>query len=215
MKEHELDPGPNRGPDTWHEFLKRHAETLYQCDFFSKRIWTRFGLQQYFVLVFLHLGSRKVFVTDCVRQPTAKWMKEQAGKFVEHVKASGLQVTLLLRDRDGIYSRGFDRVIRDAGIEVKKNSVRAPNLQAHIERFIQSLQQEALDHFIVFGEKHFDYLISEYVEHYLSERPHQSLGNLPLSGNWPEPDERLLPEEEIVCRSRLAGVLSHYYQRAA
>ena len=35
-------------------------------------------------------------------------------------------------------------------------AISAPNLQAHIERFIQSLQQEALDHFIVFGEKHFE-----------------------------------------------------------
>jgi len=126
MKEHNLDPGPKRGPDSWQEFLNRHAETLYQCGFFSKRIWTKFGLQQYFVLVFLHLGSRKVFVTKCTRKPTATWMKDQAEKFVKHVKAAGQQVTLLLRDRDGIYSCGFDTVMRDAGIKVKKNSVRAP-----------------------------------------------------------------------------------------
>jgi len=134
----------------------RHAETLYQCDFFSKRIVTKFGLQQYFVLVFLHLGSRKVYATRCTRTPNATWMKEQAKKFVKRVKANGQEITLLFRDRDGIYRSGFDNVFRDAGINVRKNSIRAPNLQAHIERFIQSLQQEALDHFIVFGEKHFD-----------------------------------------------------------
>jgi hypothetical protein len=31
------------------------------------------------VLVFLHLGSRKLFVTEFTRKPNATWMKEQAG----------------------------------------------------------------------------------------------------------------------------------------
>lgn len=215
MKANDLDPGPDRGPDSWQEFLKRHAETLYQCDFFSKRIVTKFGLQQYFVLVFLHLGSRKVYVTKCTRKPNATWMKEQAKKFVEHVKANGQEVTLLLRDRDGIYRPGFDKVFRDAGIKVKKNSVRAPNLQAHIERFIQSLQQEALDHFIVFGEKHFDYLISEYVEHYHTERPHQALGNIAFTGDWPEPKDDPPDPIPIECRTGPGGLLRHYERRAA
>ena len=35
------------------------------------------------------------------------------------------------------------------------------------------LQREAIDHFIVFGENHFDYLISEFVDYYHRERPHQ------------------------------------------
>tara|TARA_R100000789_G_C3021579_1_gene153621 strand:- start:89 stop:712 length:624 start_codon:yes stop_codon:yes gene_type:complete len=198
---------PIVGPDSWQEFLKRHAEMLYQCDFFSKRIVTKFGLQQYFVLVFLHLGSRKVYVTKCTRKPNATWMKEQAKKFVEHVKANCQEVTLLLRDRDGIYRSGFDKVFRDAGIKVKKNSVRAPNLQAHIERFIQSLQQKALDHF--------DYLVSEYVEHYHTERPHQAMGNVPLTGDWPEPKDDPPDTIPIECRTRLGGLLRHYERRAA
>ena len=37
--------------------------------------------------------------------------------------------------------------------------------------------QECLDHFLVFSEKHMDYLVSQYVEYYHRERPHQSLGN--------------------------------------
>jgi putative transposase len=149
------------------------------------------------------------------RKPNATWMKEQAGKFVEHVRASGQEVTLLLRDRDVIYGQGFDKTIRDAGIQVKKNSVRAPNLQAHVERFVQSIQQEALDDFIVFGEQHFDHLVSQYVEHYHTERPHQAKGNVPLTGEWPDSDGRPPDPELIVCRTRLGGLLKHYERRAA
>src|SRR5688572_24992438 len=44
--------GPKRGAGTWDEFLIRHAATLVQCDFLSKRIWTAQGLRDVFVLVF-------------------------------------------------------------------------------------------------------------------------------------------------------------------
>src|SRR4029079_11124746 len=57
----------------------------------------------------------------------------------------------------------------------------SPDAQAYVERFIQSVQQECTDHFIVCGERHFDYLVKEYVEHYHTERPHQSLGNVTLT----------------------------------
>ena len=39
-----FDPGPKRGPGTWDEFLKIHAATLWQCDFFSKKVLTPKGL---------------------------------------------------------------------------------------------------------------------------------------------------------------------------
>jgi putative transposase len=143
-------------------------------------------------------------------------LDERAGrKFVEHVKASGQEITLLLRDRDVIYGQGFDKTIREAGIRVKKNSVRAPNLQAHVERFVQSFQHEALDHFIVFGEEHFDHLVSQYVEHYHTERPHQAKGNVPLEGEWPEQEGDPPDPATIVCRTRLGGLLKHYERRAA
>jgi transposase InsO family protein len=88
---------------------------------------------------------------------------------------------------------------------------RTPNLNAYVERFIQSVQVECLDHFLVFGEKHFDYLVREYVEHYHQERPHQGLENKLLSGEPPP----ALPAGEIQCRTRLGRLLKHYYRAAA
>jgi putative transposase len=35
LKEAGLNPGPKRGEHTWAEFLRIHAATLWQCDFFS------------------------------------------------------------------------------------------------------------------------------------------------------------------------------------
>jgi hypothetical protein len=42
-------------------------------------------------------------------------------------------------------------------VEVRVLTYRAPNLHAHVERFIQSIQIECLNHVLLFGEKHFDY----------------------------------------------------------
>lgn len=44
LKENGIDPGPLRGKDTWDEFLKIHADTLWQCNFVSKPMWTVKGL---------------------------------------------------------------------------------------------------------------------------------------------------------------------------
>src|SRR5262249_9395947 len=54
LVEHGIDPGPKTGAGTWDEFLKMHAESLWQCDFFSRKIWTLKGRRQCFVLAFIH-----------------------------------------------------------------------------------------------------------------------------------------------------------------
>jgi hypothetical protein len=40
MREAGLDPGPKRGEKKWDEFLRIHAQTLWQADFFCKRAMT-------------------------------------------------------------------------------------------------------------------------------------------------------------------------------
>ena len=78
------DPGPRRGKGSWGEFIKIHADTLWQCDFFSKRIWTSTGMRDCFVLAFIHIGTRRVFVTTSIYNPNADWMKQQAAGFLDH-----------------------------------------------------------------------------------------------------------------------------------
>ena len=86
-------------------------------------------------------------------------------------------------------------------------------MNAFVERWVQSIQQEALDHFIVFGEDHFNYLISEWVDYYHTVRPHQSMDNKPLTGDWPNRESDDVPT--VVCRKRLGGLLKHYERKAA
>ncbi len=79
--------------------------------------------------------------------------------------------------------------------------------------------QECLDHFIAFGEKHLNYLVSEYIAHYHLERPHQSLGNepvlkIPRIDEPPDQDDSPLAADPITCQTRLGGLLKHYHRAA-
>jgi hypothetical protein len=65
-----------------------------------------------------------------------------------------------------------------------------------------------LDHFVVFGLDHLRYLINEFVTCYHRRRPHQSLGNRPLTGELLPSVEA--PEQEVVCHEQLGGLLKHY-----
>ena len=191
-----------------------HADTLWQCDFFSKRIVTRFGLRQVFVLAFIHIGTRRVFVTPATYKPDSSWMKEQAESFLEYVKAKGLQAEIVMRDRDSKFENGFDEVIEDGGTEIHKTAHRSPNQNAFIERWVQSIGQECLDHFLVFDKKHMGHLVSEYVSHYHAERPHQSLDNEVIL-KWPHQVDATNAVGPIKCQTRLGGLLKHYYRDAA
>jgi putative transposase len=216
LKEAGLDPCPKRGEPTWAEFLQAHAATLWQCDFFSHKALTWRGWREFYALVFIHVDSRRVFVTPCSANPDAAWVAEQAGAFVSHLQASGQgpRDVLLFRDRDQKYRPEFDEALKAAGVDVRRNPVRSPNLNAYVERWIQSLRLECLDKFIALGERHLNYLVREYVEHFHLERPHQSKGNRPLpEADQPEPPVLPFPER-IEVKKRLGGVLRHY-RRAA
>jgi len=225
LKENGLDPGPKRGVGTWDEFLKLHAATLWQCDYFSKKVLTIKGFRDAFVLVFLHVGTRRAFVSPASFNPNRDWAEQQAKAFVAHIKQTDIATQMVMRDRDGKYTPPFDEALQAAGLKVRKSAPRSPNTQAFVERFIQTLQQECLDYFIPVGMPHLDHLVAEVVTHYHDERPHQSLDNgllAPLpkpksrrKAKVKPPDASTIALSEIRCKQRLGGLLKHYYRQAA
>lgn len=210
LKEYGIEPAPDRVEPVWNQFLKRHAKTLWSCDFFHKKVLTPRGFKRYTTLVFMHIESRKIIVTNATKHPTNDWMCRVAECFPLMVEQLGLQPpTVLVRDNDVLYSRDFNETLQCEGVKPYPLPIKAPLMNAHIERWIKSLKVECLDHFIPVGGKHLDYLISECVEHYHHERPHQGIGNRPIISNGPPPITG-----EIRCDTRLGGLLRHYHRAA-
>src|SRR5688572_12948596 len=58
-----------------------------------------------------------------------------------------------MRDNDSNYHPDFDRVLQSAGIAIKRNTPRPPNLLAHVERLIQTLKHGCLDKFVIVANR--------------------------------------------------------------
>ena len=87
---------------------------------------------------------------------------------------------------------------------------RSPNLNAYAERFVRSIKSECTERVIFFGERSLRHAIDEYIEHYNEERPHQGIGNRPITL---DPESR--PASAVACRERLGGLLRSYIGVAA
>jgi putative transposase len=79
---------------------------------------------------------------------------------------------------------------------------------------VRSVKEECLSKLILFGEASLRRALTQFQEHYHSERNHQGKGNVLL---FPCADE--LPKKTsgpaIECRERLGSLLKYYHQRAA
>jgi putative transposase len=212
LKREGCDPGPGRGPTTWDDFMARHAKTLWAADFLTVKAWTRRGLVDLYLLTFIHIDSRRVWVSPCTVHPTGSWVCQQARNFLMDVEDAGLEAGRLIHDRDGKFVTMFDDILNSAGIEVTKLPIRSPNLNAHMERFVQTIKHECLSHFVILGHRHLNYLVTEFVDYYHKQRPHQSKGNRPLLKLADDPPSGT---GEIACQERLGGLLKHYYRKAA
>jgi hypothetical protein len=59
-------------------------------------------------------------------------------------------------------------------------------------------------------------LLKEWLAYYHERRPHQGLGNVPISAPLPPPEPlESFRLDEIVCREQLGGLLRHYERKAA
>lgn len=210
LREGGHDPGPKRGKGTWEEFLKAHAETLWQCDFFSKRVLTRTGFRQTFIMAFINVATRRVIISPSTFKLGDGWIVRQTTAFFEQAREVGLEAKIIMRDNDTNYAAGFDEAVKAGGAQVRPTAVRAPNENAYVERFVQTIKQECLDHFLVFGQDHLDYLVREYVRYYHDCRPHQGIGNRLIAVVEAEPPA-IASLEQVQCDERLGGLLKHYH----
>jgi len=210
-----LGPEPHDHPDTWSDFLKRHAATMWQCDFACKRKWTVRGMVDLYFLVFIHVGSRRIWVSPCTANPNAVWVSQLARNFDMYRQEENLPCEILQRDNDTKYVAAFDEVFKGAGCMIKKTTPRSPNLQAFVERVIQTLKHEVLNAFCIVHETQLDYILRTTMDWYNFRRGHSARDHLPPVREDETPPVSVdFRREKIVCDSELGGHLKSY-RRAA
>ena len=202
----------------WDAFIKLHMNTLVACDFFCKAVWTPMGKRYAYFLVFMHVGSRKVWVSSSTYHPNEQWVLQQARNLLMWLEESGLGATHLIHDLDTKFTRSFDRLLNSIDIQIVKSPVMAPNANAFAESWIVTVRRECLNHFACFGLSHADHIVQAFVRSYNEHRPHQGVGNQTLSVSSAGQSVAAGRAEllgHIGCRSEFAGLLNHYYRQAA
>src|SRR5499427_7151162 len=213
LRRHHLEPAPQRrqGGMSWAQFLKLHWEVLAATDFFTVEVATWHGLVTYYVLVVMELATRRVQIAGITPHPTAAFMQQCARQLTDPFDGFLLGKHYLLHDRDTKFTQAFDGLLKASGIEPVLIPPWSPTLNAHCERFIRSIKEEALEQMILLGEHALSYAIHQYLIHYHTERNHQGLANQRIA---PEPDLGS-HSGQVRRRDRLGGLLRYYYRDVA
>jgi transposase InsO family protein len=213
LRRHHLEPAPQRRKAgmSWAQFLKLHWEVLAATDFFTVEVATWAGLVTYYVLFVMELATRRVQIAGITPHPTAAFMQQCARQLTDPFEGFLLGKRYLLHDRDTKCTPAFDGLLKDSGVESVLLPPRSPNLNAHCERFVRSITEEALEQMVIVGERSLSSAIHQYLSHYHTERNHQGLGNgrmAPAPANDGE-------SGRVARRERLGSLLSYYYRDAA
>jgi len=213
LKRHGLPPAPERKTTTtWTEFIRTHMDVLVATDFFTAEVWTLGGLVTYYVLFFIHLGSRQVHIAGITPHPTEAWMVQVARNVTMEEWGCLSPGQYLIHDRDGKYCPAFQQLIDAAGVTRVPLPPRSPNLNAYAERWVRSIKEECLSRLILFGEASLRHALTQYGEHFHHERNHQGKGNVLLFPRVSQDAERQGP---VQCHERLGGLLKYYAREAA
>jgi len=171
LQDHGIQPAPERGRRTpWKTFLQAHWDGLAAADLFTVEVLTMEGLRRYFVLFVLELKTRRVKIAGIHHQPYGRWMEQMARSLSDAVDGFLRNTSHLVHDRDPLYTRAFDEILKSSGVQPIKLPPRSPNLNAYAERFVRSIKEECLHRLVFLGESHLRLAIHEYVEHYHRER---------------------------------------------
>ena len=214
LRRNGIQPAPDRNQDTtWASFIKKHQSVLAASDFFTTEVITPAGLITYFVLFFIHLGSREIHVAGVTPHPNESWMNQIARNVTMDGWGFLSGKKYLIHDRDSKFCESFCRIIKSGGVEPLKLPPQSPNLNAYCERWVLSIKSECISGLIFFSEESLRRALKEYSTHYHEERNHQGKNNcLLFPTSYANRDNK---EGEIKCRSRLDGVLKYYYRAAA
>ena len=165
-----------------------------------------------YILFFIEIGSRRVHLAGCTYNPDSAWAIQQARNLAWRLQDGTLgEKKYLLRDRDSKFTGGFDEVFRSEGVEVIRLPFRAPRSNSFCERWVGTARRELLDHVLVFGRRHLERVLREFLEHYHQARPHQGIDQ---RRPWPPADEVPSTFGSVERHDRLGGLI-HEYRRAA
>jgi transposase InsO family protein len=196
---HYRKTGDIKPSGAWKRFLSSQWQSIFASDFLTV---DSFAFTRFYVFFIFELKTRKIVQFGITRNPNRLFLRNQIFGF-EYVHPN----SYLIHDNSGEF-KYFP--YHDYLIKSVPTVPYSPNMNAFAERFIRSIRQECLDHFVIFSEKQLRNIVREYIDYYNNFRPHQGLKGIP---NDPPPPNN--PCGKIRQKSVLFGLHHHYYRDSA
>jgi transposase InsO family protein len=166
------------------------------------------------VLFVIELHRRRVHLAGITAHPTGEWVTQAARNLLMDLEEYAHRWRFLIRDRDSKFTVAFDMVFAAAGIEILKIPPRAPKANAYAERWVRTVRSECLDWTLILGRRHLEQVLTEYITHYNTARPHRGVSlEVPVLST--PPPLATITQLRHVERTDVLGGLIHEYRHPA
>jgi transposase InsO family protein len=210
LRRRRLGPAPRRSGPSWVQFLRTQASGVLACDFLTIET---LGLSRLYVLFVIELERRRVWFAGVTADPTGAWVTQRARDLLIDMSEQADHFHLLIRDRDAKFTATFDSVFTADGIRIVRTPVRAPKANAYAERWVRTVRSECLDWLLIRNRRHLERVLTVYIEHYNTARPHRGIDlQTPLPASQPPAGTGRIEHIERV--DRLGGLLHEYHHAA-
>jgi putative transposase len=207
-----IDPAPRRAGPTWRQFLTAQAGGIIAADFVHVDTVL---LRRVYALVVIEHGTRRAHLAGITAHPDGTWTTQAARNLLMDLGQRAATVKFLIRDRAGQFTSSFDAVLAAEGIKILASPPQAPKANAICERMIGTLRREVLDRLLILNEQHLRQVLTEYLRHYNTARPHRALGQLtPAQADTCPPEPINLAQYRIRRKRVLSGLACEYYVAA-
>ncbi len=205
LNRHGILPAPVRhGSIGWRHLMRHYKQQLLACDFFTvETLW----LQTIYVLFFIELGTRRVYLAGVTAHPDGRWVTQPARQMVWTLEEDSTDIRVLIHDNDSKFTANFDTVFLSEGLHVIHTPFQAPNANAVAERWVRSAREECLDHILILSQSHLQSVLNTYIGYYNTARPHQGLAQ-----QSPIPRRLLHNSGPVRRREVLGGIIGDYYR---
>jgi len=207
-----IGPVPRRTGPTWKQFLIAQARGIIAVDFAHVDTVV---LRRIYALIVIEHGTRRVHLAGITASPDGSWTTQAARNLLMDLGPRAATVKFLIRDRAGQFTSSFDAVLTADGIRVLASPPQAPRANAICERIIGTPRRELPGRLLIINEHHLRQVLTEYLQHYNTARPHRFLGQLAPAQADTQPPELINLADHRIRRKQVLGGIAHEYYIAA
>ena len=129
-------------------------------------------------LIVVEHGFRRAHLVGVSAHRTGAWTIQAARNLLMDLADRVTTITVLLQDSDSRLTTAFDAVLAADGIRILLSPPRTPRANAICEPMIATLRRKLLDKILIVNQRHLRRILSVYLHHFNTARPHRTLGQL-------------------------------------